>query len=62
MTLAAFLQQESAYLFGKIRFAEYLFSKKRYAECAKAIAELEQMGLSEHEEVKKLKKELSRHT
>ncbi|HJC71845.1 MAG TPA: glycosyltransferase [Candidatus Ruthenibacterium merdavium] len=62
LTLAAFLQQESAYLFGKIRFAEYLFSKKRYAECAKAIAELEQMGLSKHEEVEKLKKELSRHT
>ncbi len=62
LTLAAFLQQESAYLFGKIRFAEYLFSKKRYAECAKAIAELEQMGLSKHEEVEKLKKKLSRHT
>lgn len=62
LNLAAITQEESAYLFGKIRFAEYLFSKKRYAECSKAIAELEQMGLSEHEEVKKLKKELSRHT
>lgn len=61
LTLSALLQQEPAYLFGKIQWAEYLFSDKRYEESAQVVEELEKMGLSEHEEVVKLKKKLARY-
>lgn len=61
LTLAALLQQEPAYLFGKIQMAEYLFSAKHYQEAAQIVAELEKMGLSEHDDVVKLKKKLARY-
>lgn len=61
LTLAALLQQEPAYLFGKIQMAEYLFSAKHYQEAVQIVAELEKMGLSEHDDVVKLKKKLARY-
>lgn len=51
LTLAAFEGQVPAFLFGKIQLAKLYQQTGRLEDCLKVIAELEEMGAGEHEEV-----------
>lgn len=51
LILAALVEQIPAFIFGKIRLAELYQQVGRLDDCRNVIAELEEMGAGEHEEV-----------
>lgn len=56
LTLAAVENQVSAFVFGKIRLAGFYQGEDRTAECRTVLADLEEMGAGELEEVVSLRK------
>ena len=60
LSAAAVEGEVSAFLFGNIRLAELYLQEKRYDECRRILADLESMGLAEHEEITAIRAELER--
>lgn len=58
LSLAALEGQEPAFVFGKIRLAEWYLYMKRFDDCRNVLEELEEMGAKEHEDVVVLRAKL----
>ena len=59
--LAAKLEQANAFIFGKIRLAQFYLMQNLYKECDTLVTELEELGLSEEAEIAALRKTLNRN-
>lgn len=59
LSLAALLEQVPAFLFGKIRLARFYLSRRRAEECRAILAELEDMGAEEHEDLIDIRQRLA---
>lgn len=55
LTLAALENESSAFLFGKVRLAQLYSLQKRFPECRTIVTELEEMGLTDSEELDALR-------
>ena len=53
--LAALENQIPAFLFGKVQLALVYLTEKRYADCQAILQELDQMGMTDHEDVLRIK-------
>ncbi|EOS64178.1 glycosyltransferase family 2 protein [Oscillibacter sp. 1-3] len=53
--LSASLEQASAFIFGKCRLAQLYFRQNRLQECQSIVDEFAEMGLSDHEDIKRLR-------
>lgn len=61
ISLSAVLEQEPAFVYGKLRLAQMYFQQKRLSECRAVVAELEEMGLADNEELEALRHDLERN-
>lgn len=58
ISLSAVLEQEAAFVYGKLRMAQLYFRQNRLPECRTIVAELEEMGL-DNEELSVLRNDLA---
>ncbi|MGN0577439.1 MAG: glycosyltransferase family 2 protein [Ruminiclostridium sp.] len=59
LSLSALLERADEFVFGKIKIAEFYFSKKRYDECRTAIADLSDMCIEDTPEIARIKEQLN---
>lgn len=57
--LAAKLEHDNAFIFGKIRLAQFYLTQSQYKECEALVIELEELGLSAEAEIVALRKALN---
>lgn len=58
ISLAAVTEQGPAFVFGKLRLAQLYLRQHRLTECQSILSDLEDMGLSDHEELLDLRQRL----
>lgn len=58
ISLSAVLEEGSAFVFGKLKLAQLFFRQKRLQECRAIATELEEMGLTDSEELDVLRHDL----
>lgn len=58
ISLAAVLEQAPAFVYGKVKLAQFYFRQKRLPECRDIVRELEEMGLADSEELDVLRYDL----
>lgn len=58
ISLSAVLEQAPAFVFGKLKQAQLRFRQKRLPECRAIIAELEEMGVADNEELDALRRDM----
>lgn len=58
ISLSAVLEQAPAFVFGKLKLARLYFQQKRLPECRAVITELEEMGVTDNEELDALRRDL----
>lgn len=58
VSLSAALEQAPAFVFGKLKLAQLCFRQKRLPECRAVVTELEEMGLTDSEELNALRRDL----
>lgn len=61
ISLSAVLEQGPAFVYGKLRLAQLYFRQKRLSECCAVVTELEEMGLTDNEELEALRHDLDRN-
>lgn len=59
LAVAATQNEIPAFLFGNIKMAELYLQQKQYEECRTVLHDLEEMGLTDHEEVSAIRNKLS---
>ncbi len=60
--LAALENQTSAFIFGKIKLAQFYIQQNRTEECGILLSELEEMGVEENNELKELREIVKKHS
>ena len=58
ISLSAVLEQVPAFIYGKLKLAQLYFQQKRLPECRAIITDLEEMGLTDSEELNTLRRDL----
>lgn len=58
LTLAALEHQEPAFLFGKLKLADFYLSQNQRDDCLVQLSDLDEMGLAGHQEVQALRQRL----
>lgn len=58
ISLSALLEQAPAFVYGKLRLAQLYFRQERLSECRAIVTELEEMGLTDSDELDALRRDL----
>ncbi|MCM1054183.1 MAG: hypothetical protein NC394_01565 [Bacteroides sp.] len=59
VNIAALLEKIDEFIFGKIKTASFLLSAKRFDECREILADLEEMGVQDNDEISDIKARLN---